>query len=415
MSKRKNGFTLVELLAVIVILAVILVIAVPQIMNIITESRKGTLMSSTKLIAASAESAKLSNDTLGINKTITCSDVSKLNSEDYESCAITFDESGKAKVTLVGKGKFEGITCIGSKGEVTCGESANNNYPTMVAGSAWYKSEMHSANIEVVEFINSYTPTGNELDSWNVDVDDTGSIKAYIVASGYVLDDLLASGIVDSTDEKEVKVIIAGDGSGKILANTDLSYMFKDLRGLTKIEGLNIFDTSNVTDMSYMFYSSGNNATILNLSNFDTSNVTNMSEMFAYIVATTLDLSSFDTSNVTDMSGMFSGSSVPTLDLSSFNTSNVLDMSSMFDVSRITSIDLTGFNTSNVLDMSSMFYDCSATTLDLSSFDTSNVTDMSHMFSFSFATTGYARTQEEADKFNGLSGKPNALTFVVKP
>ena len=39
MSKnKKNGFTLVELLAVLVILAVILVIAVPQIMNVITES-----------------------------------------------------------------------------------------------------------------------------------------------------------------------------------------------------------------------------------------------------------------------------------------------------------------------------------------------------------------------------------------
>ena len=84
MSKNKrNGFTLVELLAVIVILAVILVIAVPQIMNVITESRKGALISSAKLIAGTAETAKLSNDTLGIEKSITCEDVSKLNSEDY--------------------------------------------------------------------------------------------------------------------------------------------------------------------------------------------------------------------------------------------------------------------------------------------------------------------------------------------
>ena len=42
MSKhKKNGFTLVELLAVIVILAVILVIAVPQIMDIIKALRAG--------------------------------------------------------------------------------------------------------------------------------------------------------------------------------------------------------------------------------------------------------------------------------------------------------------------------------------------------------------------------------------
>ncbi len=115
MSKKK-GFTLVELLAVIVILAVILVIAVPQIMSTITESRKGSLISSAKLIAASAESAYMSNQTLGIEKTITCSDVSKLNSEDYDSCVIEFDDNGKAQVTIVGKGKFEGMSvCSGTK------------------------------------------------------------------------------------------------------------------------------------------------------------------------------------------------------------------------------------------------------------------------------------------------------------
>ena len=122
MSKTRRGFTLVELLAVIVILAVILVIAVPQIMNVITESRKGALISSAKLIASAAETAKLSNDTLGINKTIKCEDVSKLNSEDYESCTITFDSNGKAKVTIVGKGKFEGMSvCSATKetGEVS--------------------------------------------------------------------------------------------------------------------------------------------------------------------------------------------------------------------------------------------------------------------------------------------------------
>ena len=38
-NKKKKAFTLVELLAVIVILAVILVIAIPQIMNVIKTAR----------------------------------------------------------------------------------------------------------------------------------------------------------------------------------------------------------------------------------------------------------------------------------------------------------------------------------------------------------------------------------------
>ena len=54
----KKGFTLVELLAVIVILAVILVIAVPQINNVIKQTKKNSLGSTAKIIAAKAEERK---------------------------------------------------------------------------------------------------------------------------------------------------------------------------------------------------------------------------------------------------------------------------------------------------------------------------------------------------------------------
>ena len=89
-------------------------------------------------------------------------------------------------------------------------------------------------------------------------------------------------------------------------------------------------------------------------------------------------------------------------------------MNSMFEKSAATSLDLSSFDTSNVTDMSWMFEISAATSLDLSSFDTSNVTNMSWMFFGSKATTGYARTQTDADKFNSSSNKPSALTFVVK-
>ena len=39
---------------------------------------------------------------------------------------------------------------------------------------------------------------------------------------------------------------------------------------------------------------------------------------------------------------------------------------------------------------------------------------MDAMFGNSKATTGYARTQNDADKFNNSSGKSSGLTFVVK-
>lgn len=46
MKLNKKGFTLVELLAVIVILAIIMLIATPSILNIIGEARKGAARSS---------------------------------------------------------------------------------------------------------------------------------------------------------------------------------------------------------------------------------------------------------------------------------------------------------------------------------------------------------------------------------
>ena len=64
--------------------------------------------------------------------------------------------------------------------------------------------------------------------------------------------------------------------------------------------------------------------------------------------------------------------------------------------------------------MRGMFASSKVTTLDLSSFDTSNVTDINLMFWEAKATTGYARTQADADKFNASSNKPRALTFTVK-
>ena len=118
--KKKKGFTLVELLAVIVILAVILVIAVPQIMSVIESARKGSIESTAKLIAEGAEREYTNRKILGKDTNIKCSDVSSMNSNDYGTCVITFDNRGKATVKVTGKGKFEGYTCNGNSTNMEC-------------------------------------------------------------------------------------------------------------------------------------------------------------------------------------------------------------------------------------------------------------------------------------------------------
>ena len=109
MRKKKNAFTLIELLAVIVILAVILVIAIPRILDVIETSKKDSFKNSAQLIADSAEKKKVSDKLLGKDEEITCKDVAKINDEDYASCKITFDSDGIAKVSITGRGKFDGL------------------------------------------------------------------------------------------------------------------------------------------------------------------------------------------------------------------------------------------------------------------------------------------------------------------
>ena len=130
MKNKKKAFTLVELLAVIVILAVILVIAIPQIMNTIETARISSFKDSAILIAEQAEKDYISQQVLNkdYNSTsIPCSDVAKLNN-DYDSCVITYN-NGIATVTLKGKdgGKFSRIKCTGTKDNMKCAEKEDDN------------------------------------------------------------------------------------------------------------------------------------------------------------------------------------------------------------------------------------------------------------------------------------------------
>ena len=129
---KKNAFTLVELLAVIVILAVILVIAVPQVLDVIESSKKGSIESTVKLIANTAEKkyAEMLINGEAVTNTLNCNEVVELSTNDYSNCTVSFDSTGKASVTVTGIGKFEGYTCTnGTKENANCtkGEVINKH------------------------------------------------------------------------------------------------------------------------------------------------------------------------------------------------------------------------------------------------------------------------------------------------
>ena len=366
--KKKNGFTLVELLAVIVILAVILIIAMPKISEVIKKTRLSSLEATTKMIINSAEKKYTENQVLEQGTNIGCSDVAKLNKNDYGTCKITFDDKGNASVILNGKkdGKFDNLTCSGTKGNITCSEGQTEITLKCVTG----KSSLTQGD----EYVNGqytyrYKQTYNDLvDEWsNSDLDGWSVVL---------------------TDKKATTPVTT------ILCSS--------------------IDDKPIVDMTAMFMSS--KATSIDLSSFDTSKVTKMSGMFYESQATNLDLSSFNTSNVTDMQWMFFASKATSIDVSNFDTFLVNNMSFMFGWAEASTINFGNKfgSDGHVSTFDGMFEGVKASVLDLSSFDTYKRASMERMFSGSSTTTGYAKTCEDAARFNASSGKPDTLTFTVK-
>ena len=180
---KKNAFTLIELLAVIVILAVILVIAVPQVLDVIETSTKGSIDISVKNIAKAAEMKYAEMVVAGesINGSINCSEVVNISTSDYSNCTVTFDENGKASVTVTGIGKFEGYVCTnGTKENANCikGEvSSTNNmvsyienlYNTAASENGLVKDDTDDQNIRYAgsdEDVKNYVSFDGEV--WRI-------------------------------------------------------------------------------------------------------------------------------------------------------------------------------------------------------------------------------------------------------
>ena len=110
--KNKKGFTLVELLAVIVVLAIIMVIATTQINNVIKKSRGDSFYDSVVMIEKNAKMLCTSNDSnITMSDLISTSDIS-LDNYDIVSKAQTVEGSTDKiyKITVIGKGKFNNMT-----------------------------------------------------------------------------------------------------------------------------------------------------------------------------------------------------------------------------------------------------------------------------------------------------------------
>lgn len=102
MKKNKKGFTLVELLAVIVILGVLLIIAVPAVTRLISSSRQGAADDQALMVLKSLELCN-TNELKSCGST----DLANYYEGDTKDVTITYDANGQMTVFQV---YFNGYT-----------------------------------------------------------------------------------------------------------------------------------------------------------------------------------------------------------------------------------------------------------------------------------------------------------------
>ena len=249
--KKKKGFTLVELLAVIVILVVILIIAMPKISDVIKNSKESSLETTAKLIASQAEKKYTENQVLDNSSTIKCSDVAKISDADYESCNITFDSKGNAKVSIVGKGKFAGLQVLdGTKDSA----KASVKKDVVETAAKYFGYEEVEGGISI---------TGYQIGTVsNVEVEDENKCISYLQTLGLTGEQAttLCNGgsiTVDGETGSLKSLVLAGNVPSKDYENAGLKIVYENGGGTDVVIPSQIDGKTVVAIGDYAFTKSG--------------------------------------------------------------------------------------------------------------------------------------------------------------
>ena len=422
---KERGFTLVELLAVIVILAIILIITIPAILGYLQTARKKTLVTYADKVSIKA-SEKLLKDRFEGKTTEEGNYIYNLD-KDLEQRNNTFKGYVLVNITkedvnyiitiwtsdymLISYNYTKGIN---NKGESKSISNSIEVYdesrieelkPASLCNSTSGECIYESADSDPYFSDSSKTIEG-EPEKEEIEEPTTEKNEEEPIIPEEPVKQKGDTVIIDGPQFKSKATSLANGSLSKIVyikKSDTLKQEFKPIIISKENDELDItpvymwFDTNTLyfyseASIIYLSENSKEMFSYMNrlvdandfLRNVSTSKVVNLAAMFNGCTSlASVDVSKFDTSNVTDVNGMFNScSSLKTLNLSNFNTSKVINMSHFFNgCSSLTSINLSGFNTSNVNETSAMFGTCrSLTTIDLTSFNTVSVTDMRSMF-----------------------------------
>ena len=384
--KNEKGFTLVELLAIIVILGILMTLAIPAVQRVLKSSQKKTFVEYAEKIAQTAQT-KYNQDIMkeeisdsdsviyDVKKDLKLSSTGDYNGYvlvtedkiyvtlydnnyavygvDYNSINtsniqyryevtdrnLTIEslakETGTANFKYIKENKFEDKEVELKKAIFDKGQTINVQLKNMVTGTTDSKTDTNESTVEHIK----YTQNIDSAPSNKITISSASSelpIYAWWVSSE--------------------KTIYIGSKSEKVFLNQDATMQFQRFINLKDIDLSHYY--SDDTQSLYRFLAENTNLESVDMRHFNTSKVTNFRALFmALKKVTKIDVSNFNTDNAQKMGYMFYNIPLVTeLDLSKFNTSKVTDMERMFAMTGLRELHIETFDTSKITNMNYLFY-----------------------------------------------------------
>lgn len=353
--KSNKGFTLVELLAVIVILAIIMIIAIPSVLQIMYVSNKKNFENYITKINNETQKEytkeSINNTTIGTRIYNIERELGLPSTGEFKGYSLIVPSADKVYITLYNK-QFGFIARVYNKKNLSEKIELIEKVPLEKLTPEYLCSQVEECvecaylvvDEEGNESVNIITPETHEYDallktgdSWRdqmkklVPLEEITEIK--------YSDSVPEDKVIVSTDESRYPVYMWNVGTviyysseaEKIYLNSNSNNMFRELTNCTHID-TNKFRFDEVTEANYMFYND-QNLLSLDTTNWNFKNIVNLTRAFSNLKKIeTLDVSNWNAQIIKNLNYVFAGNDnlKGTIDMSKWSFTSLVSFAFSF-------------------------------------------------------------------------------------